>query len=120
MIKVTPDLLPTGYGAPLSCYRLSNVRPDRHSSGKKSRLATTARNETEDSAGTNPVSCSERRLASDHVRNAIERDSRPSAHDAKEMPVWGDLFWRMSQGQSSEVQLWVNNLNRYVESLHAK
>ncbi len=57
---------------------------------------------------------------SDHVRNAIEGDLRPPAHGSKEMPVWGSLFWQMSQGHSSEVQLRVTNLNRYIESLQAK
>ena len=57
---------------------------------------------------------------SDHVRSAIEGDVRLLARGPKEMPVWGDLFWRMSQGHSSEVQLRVSNLNKYIESLQAK
>lgn len=57
---------------------------------------------------------------SDHVRSAIEGDLRLPTHGAKEMPAWGDLFWRMSQGHSSEVQLRVSNLNNYIESLQAK
>jgi mono/diheme cytochrome c family protein len=57
---------------------------------------------------------------SDHVRSAIEGDLRLSAHGSKEMPVWGGLFWRMSQGHSSEVQLRVSNLNKYIESLQVK
>jgi mono/diheme cytochrome c family protein len=57
---------------------------------------------------------------SDQVRNAIEGDLRLPAHGSKEMPVWGSLFWQMSQGHSSEVQLRVTNLNRYIESLQAK
>jgi mono/diheme cytochrome c family protein len=57
---------------------------------------------------------------SDHVRNAIEGYLRLAAHGSKEMPVWGSLFWQMSQGHSSEVQLRVTNLNRYIESLQAK
>jgi hypothetical protein len=36
------------------------------------------------------------------------------------MPLWGELFWRMSQGHSSEVQLRVSNLNRYIESMQTK
>lgn len=52
--------------------------------------------------------------------NAIQGDLRLPAHGSKEMPVWGDLFWGMSQGHSSEVQLRVTNLNKYVESLQAK
>jgi len=57
---------------------------------------------------------------SDHVMNAIQGDLRLPAHGSKEMPVWGDLFWGMSQGHSSEVQLRVGNLNKYIESLQAK
>ena len=57
---------------------------------------------------------------SDHVRSVIEGDVRLSAHGTKEMPVWAYLFWRMSQGQSSEVQLRVVNLNSYVASLQEK
>lgn len=57
---------------------------------------------------------------SDHVRSAIEGDLRLPTHGAKEMPAWGDLFWRMSQGRSSEVQLRVSTLNNYIESLQAK
>lgn len=57
---------------------------------------------------------------SDHVRSAIEGDLRLPTHGAKEMPAWGDLFWRMSQGHSSEVQLRVSTLNNYIESLQAK
>ena len=57
---------------------------------------------------------------SDHVTTAIQGDPHMPAHGSKEMPVWGNLFWRMSQGQTSEVQLRVSNLNKYVESLQAK
>jgi hypothetical protein len=45
---------------------------------------------------------------------------RLPAHGSKEVPVWGYLFWRMSQGQSSEVQLRVVNLNQYIASLQEK
>jgi len=57
---------------------------------------------------------------SDHVTSAIRGDLRLAAHGTKEMPVWGDLFWGMSEGHSSEVQLRVTNLNKYIESLQAK
>jgi hypothetical protein len=55
-----------------------------------------------------------------HVAAAIHGELRLPAHGSKEMPVWGALFWGMSQGHSSEVQLRVANLNKYVESLQAK
>jgi len=57
---------------------------------------------------------------SDHVRSAIEGERRLPAHGSKEMPVWGELFWRMSQAHSSEVQLRVSNLNKHIESLQVK
>ena len=57
---------------------------------------------------------------SDHVTSAIQGDLHMPAHGSKEMPVWGNLFWGMSQGHSSEVQLRVGNLNKYIESLQAK
>jgi len=57
---------------------------------------------------------------SDHVTSAIQGDLHMPAHGSKEMPVWGNLFWGMSQGHSSEVQLRVGNLNKYIKSLQAK
>jgi hypothetical protein len=42
------------------------------------------------------------------------------AHGSKDMPVWGPLFWHMSQGHDAEVQQRIANLNQYVESLQAK
>jgi mono/diheme cytochrome c family protein len=56
----------------------------------------------------------------DHIASAIQGDRYLPAHGTKEMPVWGDLFWRMSQGHTSEVQLRVANLDKYIESLQAK
>jgi len=60
------------------------------------------------------------RYPSDHVRSAIEGDVRLPAHGTKEMPAWGALFWRMSQGHSSEVQLRIRNLNEHIESMQVK
>jgi len=57
---------------------------------------------------------------SDHVRSAIEGGPCLPSHGAKEMPVWGCLFWGTSQGHTSEVQLRLSNLNRYVKSLQAR
>jgi mono/diheme cytochrome c family protein len=42
------------------------------------------------------------------------------AHGSKDMPVWGSLFWRMSQGHESEVQQRIANLNKYVEGMQQK
>ncbi|MGA2459694.1 MAG: cytochrome c [Terriglobales bacterium] len=53
----------------------------------------------------------------DRVRSAIVGDVRLPAHGSKEMPVWSELFWGMSQAHSSEVQLRINNLDKYIESM---
>jgi mono/diheme cytochrome c family protein len=43
-----------------------------------------------------------------------------AAHGNKEMPVWGQVFWRMSGGRAAEVQQRVANLNHFIESLQGK
>ncbi len=57
---------------------------------------------------------------SEKVSNTIRGDQNIPAHGSKEMPIWGSLFWHMSQGHQSEVQLRVANLDHYIESLQAK
>jgi mono/diheme cytochrome c family protein len=56
----------------------------------------------------------------DHVSSAIKGDLTLPAHGSKDMPIWGNLFWHMSQGHGSEVQLRVANLTQYVGSLQTK
>jgi len=56
----------------------------------------------------------------DKVTTILRGQTKLMAHGDQEMPVWGPVFWRMSQGHSSEVQLRVGNLNKYIESLQAK
>lgn len=55
-----------------------------------------------------------------HVTSIIRGEGDLPAHGNKDMPVWGPLFWRMSQGHEAEVQQRIANLNQYVESLQAK
>jgi mono/diheme cytochrome c family protein len=57
---------------------------------------------------------------SERVSSAIVGDLNLPAHGSKDMPIWGDVFWRMSGGRQSEVQLRVANLDRYIESLQGK
>lgn len=57
---------------------------------------------------------------SDKVSNTIRGDQNIPAHGSKDMPIWGNVFWHMSQGHQSEVQLRIANLDRYIESLQAK
>ncbi len=51
------------------------------------------------------------------VSAAIRGDANISAHGTKDMPVWGSLFWGMSQGHEGEVQQRIANLTKYIESL---
>ena len=55
-----------------------------------------------------------------HVASAIRGDITVSAHGTKDMPVWGNLFWHMSQGHEGEVQLRVANLTNYIESMQTE
>ena len=43
-----------------------------------------------------------------------------AAHGSKDMPVWGPVFWKMSQAHQAEVQQRVYNLTKYLESLQQK
>jgi mono/diheme cytochrome c family protein len=54
-----------------------------------------------------------------HVQEAIRNADTP-AHGSKDMPVWGPVFRSMSQGSQGQVELRVNNLAKYVETLQAK
>jgi mono/diheme cytochrome c family protein len=56
----------------------------------------------------------------DKVSNTIRGDQNIAAHGTKDMPIWGNVFWHMSQGHQSEVQLRIANLDRYIESLQTK
>lgn len=56
----------------------------------------------------------------DRVTSVLRGQSKVVAHGTQEMPVWGPVFWRLSQGHEAEVQQRVANLNRYIESLQAK
>lgn len=55
-----------------------------------------------------------------HVSSVIRGEANLPAHGSKDMPVWGPLFWRMSQGHEGEVQQRIANLNSYIESLQGK
>ncbi len=57
---------------------------------------------------------------SDLVTSVLRGQANLKAHGDQEMPVWGPVFWKMSQGHEEQVQLRIANLNRYLESLQAK
>lgn len=54
------------------------------------------------------------------VAAVLRGEQMMPSHGSKDMPVWGNLFWHLSGGRSSEVQQRVSNLNKYVESLQKK
>ena len=43
------------------------------------------------------------------VAAVIRGEDSTAAHGSKEMPIWGDLFWKMSGGHEGEVQQRVAN-----------
>jgi mono/diheme cytochrome c family protein len=57
---------------------------------------------------------------SDLVTSVLRGQAKLTAHGDQEMPVWGPVFWKMSQGKEEQVTLRIANLNRYVESLQEK
>lgn len=56
----------------------------------------------------------------DRVNSILRGQAKLVAHGTQEMPVWGPVFWTMSQGHESELQQRIYNLNRYIESLQEK
>lgn len=51
------------------------------------------------------------------VMSVLHGEASVAAHGTQEMPVWGPVFWRMSQGHPAEVQQRVTNLANYLKSL---
>lgn len=54
------------------------------------------------------------------VTSVLRGEAKVVAHGTQEMPVWGPVFWHMSQGHPEEVQQRIANLNSYIKSLQAK
>lgn len=57
---------------------------------------------------------------SDKVSSVLHGQANLTAHGDQEMPVWGPVFWRMSQGHEEQVQMRIVNLNKYLESIQEK
>lgn len=57
---------------------------------------------------------------SDRVASVLRGQANLMAHGDQEMPVWGPVFWRMSQGHEEQVQMRIANLSKYLESLQQK
>jgi mono/diheme cytochrome c family protein len=57
---------------------------------------------------------------SDEVTSVLRGQATLMAHGDQQMPVWGPVFWSMSQGHEELVQMRIANLNKYIESLQEK
>jgi mono/diheme cytochrome c family protein len=55
-----------------------------------------------------------------HVFHTINGEEGIPSHGSKDMPVWGPPLRAISGGSTAEVQMRINNLTSYVESLQAK
>jgi mono/diheme cytochrome c family protein len=51
------------------------------------------------------------------VQSVIMGEVDMPAHGSKEMPVWGPVFRRISQGDQAQVKLRVDNVTDYIKSL---
>ena len=56
---------------------------------------------------------------SDKVTSILRGQTKLVAH-GQDMPIWGPVFWKMSQGHEEQVQMRIANLNRYLESIQEK
>jgi len=56
----------------------------------------------------------------DHVAAVLNGKAMTPAHGSSEMPIWGKVFWSISEGHKGEVQQRVANLTKYIESLQVK
>ncbi len=60
------------------------------------------------------------KFPSERVMSILRGQATVTAHGNRDMPVWGPVFWHISQGHESEVQQRIVNLARYIETLQAK
>ena len=60
------------------------------------------------------------KFPADRVMSILRGEATVTAHGNRDMPVWGPVFWKMSQGHPAELQQRVANLTHYLESLQAK
>ena len=54
------------------------------------------------------------------VFQSVEGSALIAAHGSREMPVWGDVFWRKGGTDQAQVKLRVHNLTNFIESLQVK
>jgi mono/diheme cytochrome c family protein len=55
-----------------------------------------------------------------HVAAVLRGQAVTPAHGTQDMPIWGPLFSRISQGHQAQVQQRITNLVAYLEGVQAK
>jgi len=55
-----------------------------------------------------------------HVASVLRGQADLAPHGSKDMPVWGPLFFSISQGHDAEVQQRLANLVAYIGTLQVK
>jgi mono/diheme cytochrome c family protein len=60
------------------------------------------------------------KFPAERVASILRGQGTVTAHGNNDMPVWGPVLWRMSQGHESEVEQRIANLTHYIESLQSK
>ena len=57
------------------------------------------------------------KFPSNHVSAVLSGQGEVTAHGSQEMPVWGPVFSRISQGSQPEIQQRISNLTLYLKTL---
>ncbi len=56
----------------------------------------------------------------DMVATVLRYGAKAPAHGAAEMPTWGPLFQSLNTADSSQVNMRISNLTKYIKSLQVK
>jgi len=55
-----------------------------------------------------------------HIAAVLENGAEVPSHGTTEMPVWGPILAKMSQGNTQDRLLRISNLSRYLETMQVK
>ena len=55
-----------------------------------------------------------------HIASILQNGTELPAHGTSNMPVWGPILGKMSQGNVQDRLLRISNLSRYLETLQVK